>query len=118
MRSNGKDRIQKKNALLSPFYQITVIRYIAAKVIMQFLIDVYQRRRDLYIRLYGKAQPVGLPGSVLRVLPQDHCLDFPERCKSKCVEYILRWGIHNMVCILFNDLLIQFSVIRFGKFRL
>ena len=36
VRSDSKYRVEQKNTLIRPFFQISVIRNIAAKVIMQF----------------------------------------------------------------------------------
>ena len=51
MCTHSQHGIQHQHALLCPLYEITVVRDIAAKIIMQLLVNIYQRRRDIDIRL-------------------------------------------------------------------
>ena len=47
VRAHGEDGVEQKHSLICPFFQITVIRNVTAQIIMQFLINVLQGRRDL-----------------------------------------------------------------------
>ena len=55
---------------------VIILDNIAAAVLMKFLIDIDQGRRDLHRRLYGKAQSMRLPRLVVRVLSKDHYFYF------------------------------------------
>src|SRR5699024_7380223 len=48
MGPDSQYRIQKKDSLLGPLDQIAIVRDVASAVVMKFLIDIYQRRRDLH----------------------------------------------------------------------
>ena len=70
-----QDRIEEQDALFRPGCQTAVIRNPASQVIMKFLINIDQRRRDLGARLDRKAKPVGLVVPMIGILSQDDCLD-------------------------------------------
>ena len=48
---HGKHRIEHQDTLLGPFYKITIVRDIASQIIVKFLINIHQRRGNIYIRL-------------------------------------------------------------------
>ena len=54
MRPHGQHRVQKEHTLVCPFLQTAVVRDVTAQILLQFLIDIYQGRRDLLPDLYGK----------------------------------------------------------------
>ena len=49
MRTDGQHRIQKQNALICPFLKISVVGNIAAKIVMQLLINVLKGRRNFFL---------------------------------------------------------------------
>ena len=85
-----KNSVQKHNALVRPFFQIAVIWYVTAKIIVKFLINIHQGRRDIYIRLYGKTQSMCLAVVVVWILAKDHDFYICQWCKRKCIENIIR----------------------------
>ena len=72
MGTHGQHRVKHHDALLRPFDQISVVRYVTAQIVVQLLVDVHQGRWDLHIRLHGEAQTVGLTYVVVRVLSQNY----------------------------------------------
>ena len=52
MRTHGKNCVQQQYTLLRLFYQITVVRNIAAEIILKLLINIHKRRRNIILRLY------------------------------------------------------------------
>ena len=68
--------VQHQYPLLRPFDQITVIRNITPQIIMKFLVNIDQRRRNINLRLYGKTESVGLSVSMVGILSQYYHLYF------------------------------------------
>ena len=64
--------VQKKYALFCPFFQAAVVRNIAAQVAVEFFINVYQRRGNVYIFSYREAKAVGLSIVMIRILTQNN----------------------------------------------
>ena len=64
--------VQKKYALFCPFFQATVVRNIAAQVTVKLFINVYQRRRNVYIFSYRESKTVGLSIIVVGILTQNN----------------------------------------------
>ena len=69
MGPNRQHRIEHQHTLLRPLHQIAVVGNIAAHIVMKLLIDINKRRRRSYLRLHGKAEPMGLPYIVVGILP-------------------------------------------------
>ena len=65
-------RIEQQHALLRPGLQAAMIRWLNAQVVLDFLEDIHQRRRNLHAGAHRKAQTVGLTRAMVGVLPQDH----------------------------------------------
>lgn len=70
--ADGQYCVQKKYALLRPFLQAAVVRNIAAQVTVELFINVYQRRRNVYIFSYREAKTVGLSIVVVGILTQNN----------------------------------------------
>ena len=64
MGAYSQNCVQKKHPLLRPLLQIAVIGDIASTVIMKLLINIHQRRGNLYIRFHREAQAMGLAEQV------------------------------------------------------
>ena len=69
MCTHGENRVQQQYALFRPFRQIPIIRDITATVIVQFFINIYKRRRYLYIWFHRKTKSMCLSIPMVRVLP-------------------------------------------------
>ena len=92
--------VQKKHALLCPFFQITVVWDITSHIILKFLINIHQRWRCFHTFFYGKAKPMSLSVIVIGVLSQDHNLYLMQRRKMKRIEHIFRRR-KNLSCSVF-----------------
>lgn len=57
MCADRKNSIQKENSLLSPFYEITVIRNITAEFVVKLLIYILKRRRRINSGFTEKDSP-------------------------------------------------------------
>ena len=91
MFADGQHGVQEQYALVCPRFQTAVVRDSAAEIGGKLLEDVDERRRRRDARLYGKAQPVRLPRSVVWVLPEDDDFCVGVACKVqgiKDVEHI------------------------------
>ena len=71
----GEHRVEQKHTLLCPRAQIAVWRNRNAEVGLQLLIDILQRRRQFYPRLYRKSKPVCLSRLMIGILPENHHTD-------------------------------------------
>ena len=69
MCTHGQNRVQQQYALFRPFRQIPIIRDITATVIVQFFINIYKRRRYLYIWFHRKTKSMCLSIPMVRILP-------------------------------------------------
>ena len=72
MGANGQYCVQKKYALFCPFFQAAVVRNLAAQVAVEFFINVYQRRGNVYIFSYREAKAVGLSIVMIGILTQNN----------------------------------------------
>ena len=70
--ADGQYCVQKKYALFCPFFQSAVVRNIAAQVAVEFFINVYQRRGNVYIFSYREAKAVGLSIVMIGILTQNN----------------------------------------------
>ena len=94
---HGEHGVQKQDALIRPFFQITVVGNRTAKVVVKLLIDILQGGRDIpLLRLHGKAESVRLVHVMVRILSQDHHLHLAERGKMKGVENLIRRRKHHV----------------------
>ena len=90
MRPYCQYRIQKQHSLLRPFGEASVIRDRASQIIVKLLINIDKRRRNVHSRPYGKAEPVCLPLSVIRILSQYHHLHLMKRRQVERIENVVR----------------------------
>ena len=110
-------RVEQHHALISPFYEISVVRDVAAQIVVKFLIYVLQTRWYCHMRRYRKAQTVSLSRLMIRILSEYQHLDVCKRCSVICGEYILLGRIYRMCPVFFVDKPVQFCVIRLRKLR-
>ena len=75
----GEDGIEKEDALLRPRGKIATGRHRNPQVLMKLMEDILQRGWKGHTGWHGKAQPMGLPGTMIRVLPQYHHLHLRKR---------------------------------------
>ena len=91
VRAHSEDGVEQKHSLICPFFQITVIRNVTAQIIMQFLINVLQGRRDLLLlRQHGERKTMCLIYIVIGVLSQQEHFYLAKRRKMKGIKDILR----------------------------
>ena len=67
--ADSQNCIQKHHALIRPFFQISVVRHIAAQIVVKLLVNIYQGRGRIHARLDRKAEAMGLAVAVVRILP-------------------------------------------------
>ncbi len=94
MSADGQDCVQKQDPLLGPGREAAVVRNQKTDIIMKFLVDILERRRDFHPLLYRETETMGLSRFVIWILPQDHNLDLGKRGQVESVEDILRRGIN------------------------
>ncbi len=89
MGAHCQDSVQHENSLLRPLCKTSVIRDRTAQIIMELLINIHERRRDLHSLLHRKAEPVCLPVVVIGILSEDHDLHILQRSQMEGVKDIL-----------------------------
>ena len=52
--------VEKEHALVCPLFQLSLIRYVAAEIILQLFVNIHERRRDLLGRFHGKTHALCL----------------------------------------------------------
>ena len=80
---NSKRCIEQKHTLVSPTPQTARCRYGNAKIIMQFLKDVLQRRRWRHAIAHRKTETFSLACTMIRILTEEHDFDFRKRTTIK-----------------------------------
>lgn len=80
---NSKRCIEQKHTLVSPTPQTARCRYGNAKIIVQFLKDVLQRRRWRHAIAHRKTETFGLACTMIRILTEEHDFDFRKRTTIK-----------------------------------
>ena len=74
-----KGGIEQKHTLACPAAQVAVGRHRCAGIGAYLLENIQQRRRHGHSGRHRKTHAVGLPGAVIRVLPQNHHLHIGQR---------------------------------------
>ena len=116
MSSDCEYRIQKQNSLVSPFLQVSIIRDIAAQIIVKLLVDILQGWWNILLRRkHRKRQSVRLIDIVVRVLSEDEHLYLVKRCKVHGIKYVICRRIYHMCGIFISHKIVQIPVIRFFK---
>ena len=112
-----QDRIEKKYALLCPLGQASRLRQSASHIVMQFSVNIDQRRRDLLLVLRDReAESVRLMYIVIGILSQDHHLHFVKRGQMEGIKDLICRRKHSIVRVFLPHELIQIPVIRLFKF--
>lgn len=94
--------IEQEHAPLCPGSQISGFGRRTSKVILEFLKDITQGRRDGNTGSYRKGQPIGLPGPMVGVLPDDYNLDRLGRCQRQGSKNLILRRIDDVpICPLF-----------------
>ena len=73
--------VQEQDALVGPAFQVPMLRWSNAKVVVEFLEDVDEGGRRVDSVGHREAEPVGLSRIVIRVLPDDDRLYLFYRAK-------------------------------------
>ena len=108
--------VQKKNSLLRPWLQASVVGDGAAKVSGKLLKNIYQGRGRLYPRLHRKAQTVCLSRLVVRVLSQNNHLGIRKTRVVKRVEDIIHIRENLPRAVFTNQKLPQFPIVGLSHF--
>ena len=80
---NRKRCIEQKHTLVGPTPQTARCRYGNAKIIVQFLKDVLQRRRWRHAIAHRKTETFSLACTMIRILTEEHDFDFRKRTTIK-----------------------------------
>jgi len=83
---NREYGIEQEHSLIGPVLQIAAGRGLRTQVLLNFLIDIDQGRRNSHSVHYGKTQAMGLPWTMVRILTENYDLYFRERCRIHRVE--------------------------------
>ena len=100
MSTNGQRSIQEQDALFCPSGQIARLWNRFAKVCLNLLKNIAQRRRKWHAIVDRKAQAMRLLRLVIRVLSDEHHLYFGQRTEIKSIEDECARGIASSLCIL------------------
>src|SRR3989344_1571276 len=93
-------RVQQENSLRGPARKVGVATHRVPEVRFELLENILERRRRRDARVDRKAQAIGLPRPVVRVLPEYDDLHRLERALVKCAENIFRSGVHRRFQVL------------------
>ena len=115
---NRQYRVEQQHAFLRPVHETAVVGNRAAQIVVKLLVDVSQRRRNGYVGLNGKTEPVGLVRPVVRVLPDDAHLGVRKRRVVEGVKNVVGVGINSPSFVFVNQKLAQILVIILRKFVL
>ena len=86
---------------MGPAFQVPVLRWRDAEIVVEFLENVDEGRRRLDSERHREAKSVRLARIVVRVLPDDDGLDFIDGAKVEgCKNFRSGW-IHHMVLRMF-----------------
>ncbi len=97
---HGERGVQEEDALVGPGREVAVPGEERRLVfVLQFLVHVEERGRDGDAGLHGEAEPVGLVGAVVGILPEDDDLDLVERRTVERLEdEATRW-VDDALCV-------------------
>jgi hypothetical protein len=97
----GEGGVEQQNALTSPFVKHSIKMY-ASTAGANFFKNIAQRRGDTHTCRHREGQAIGLPRSVIGVLPQHDHLDLRQGREGKGAQRL--WGVHHRA---FRDRLLQ-----------
>ena len=87
-------------------------RRLRTEIILQFPIDIQQRRRRLDADLHGEREPMCLSVAVIRILSEDDDLRICKTCVVQCVEDRKHIRIDALCAVLCDEELAQFPIVR------
>ena len=92
MGADGEGGVQQKYTLIGPTGKVSAFGYGDAQVVLNFLEDVLEGRREGYSVVHREAKAMRLSRPVIRVLPDDDYLGLVERTEVEGIEYqFSRW---------------------------
>lgn len=115
--SNRERGVEQQDSGGRPLLERAATRHGASKIGVQFLEDVAQGRRVGDTRANREAQTVGLSGTVIRILAENHDLDLGERSQVQGGEDMCWIRVHGTEPTLVGDECLQVLPVRFGQFR-
>ena len=113
--ANSERGVQEQHPLTGPGREISMKRPRDAHIGVELFEHVDQRRRRRRGRAHREAQPVGLAGSVVRILAQDHDLHFGERREVQRREDLVLRREHRSRDTLCGDERLQFCPVGLGQ---
>ena len=116
MRPHSKHRVQHKHTLLRPFRQAAMVRNRTSQIIVELLIYIHKRRRDLHTFLHREAQSMRLAVVMVRILPEDHHLYIFKRRQMERIKNVLCGRKYKPCPVFMIHRIKKFLVIWFGKF--
>ena len=102
--------------MFCPFRQIAVIGDLQPQIVVQFLINIDERRRDRHIFVHGKAQAVGLSVPVIGILAENNDFYVFKGRQIERVENSRARRKDQAGFILAENGFVKLPVIRLGKF--
>lgn len=95
-RLHRKRRVQQQHTLLGPTLQMAMVRRFNSQILLQFLKNILQRRRNIHARLHRKTQTVRLLSAMVRVLTENHHFHFIERRMIERRKELRCFGIDDL----------------------
>ena len=89
--------VQEQDALVGPAFQVPVLRWSNAKVVVEFLEDVDEGGRRVDSVGHREAEPVSLSRIVVGVLPDDDGLYLVHRAKVQSRKDFRPWRVYHVV---------------------
>ena len=70
--AHGKRCVEQEHSLRCPAREVAVVGNGSAGLVVDLLEDISQRGRNVDARIHREAETVGLTGTMVRILPDDH----------------------------------------------
>ena len=86
---------------MCPAFQVPVLRWRNAQVVVEFLENVHERWRRFNAKRHREAKPMSLTRIVVGVLSDDDGLDFIDRAKVEGCKNLRSGWIHHVVLRVF-----------------
>lgn len=118
MLTNCECGIEQKHSLVGPSCEVAREGYVSADVVLDFLVDIHERRGDAHTVGHRECQSLCLSRLMVRVLPQYHHLHAIERTAVESIENQLSRRIDPELLILAPHEVSEMAEIRLVEFRL
>lgn len=112
----GECGIQEQHSLSGPVVQIAGFWHIYFEIFGNFFVNILQRWGKGYVFIHGEAKTIGLPGTVIGVLAEDHHFYIFKRTEFESAENIFPFRIDFAGGIFFFDELDEIFKVFFIEF--